>query len=276
MSYLFFDIDGTLVTDHHYISPATIKGISDAREAGHISSLCTGRSYAMCQSMLKTFDMAAAIVDNGAAVVDQGKTIIAHPISDDIVQDTITAVYQNHGSIELLSPYYCYQDQATYQMFYNDRKKFKEITDIAQEMYNEGIRTMDDGYKDICKMDVFFPTLEDAQNFRSVLHPALQYIAAGGYTKESGPKDGEIILKEVSKGTGIREFIRYKKGDMKDTYGFGDSDNDIGMLKAVAHPTIMRPGTPATLKLAEYIAQAPENGGIPEALSHYHLIGGKQ
>lgn len=272
MSYLFFDIDGTLVTDHHLIRPSAIESVKQVEDHGHDCLLCTGRPLAMCEQILDAFDMHSAIINDGAAVIDRGEVIISHPISQDIVEDTIRKTYQHNGSIELLGIHFCYQDAAAYQLFYDFRKEIYKNEDINVHMHKEGLRRIDECQEEIYKMDVFFPTLENSRQFQSEMSPALQYIPAGGYTKEQGPKDGEIILKTVSKGTGIREYVRAKHGDLSDTYGFGDSDNDLGMLQTVAHPTVMQPGTENILKLAEYVARPPEKDGIRQALTYYQFI----
>ena len=50
--YLFFDIDGTLLSDvTHTVPQSAIEAIKKAKENGHHCFFCTGRSYFMTKEI---------------------------------------------------------------------------------------------------------------------------------------------------------------------------------------------------------------------------------
>lgn len=52
-----------------------------------------------------------------------------------------------------------------------------------------------------------------------------------------------MVPKGFSKGTGILKVCEMLGIDINDTYAFGDSNNDISMLKTVGHAIVMGNGT---------------------------------
>ncbi|WP_443627086.1 HAD hydrolase family protein [Catenibacterium sp.] len=54
--YLFFDIDGTLLSDvTHTVPQSAIEAIKKAKENGHHCFFCTGRSYFMTSRQPEAF-----------------------------------------------------------------------------------------------------------------------------------------------------------------------------------------------------------------------------
>ena len=61
---------------------------------------------------------------------------------------------------------------------------------------------------------------------------------------------------------------------MDDCYGFGDSNNDIEMMRTVAHSIAMGNGAQNIKDMCEYVTTSADEDGIYNALVHYGLIEG--
>ena len=59
---------------------------------------------------------------------------------------------------------------------------------------------------------------------------------------------------------------------MMKMYAFGDSSNDLDMIKAAGHGVIMGHHDPVLEPYAEYITDTVENDGLYKAMEHYGLI----
>ena len=81
----------------------------------------------------------------------------------------------------------------------------------------------------------------------------------------------EITLKGYSKGTGVERIIRELGANVEDTYGFGDSGNDIAMLQAVGTGIVMG-DAPQKLKDAYLTTDSLYSDGIEKALIRLGLI----
>ncbi len=82
----------------------------------------------------------------------------------------------------------------------------------------------------------------------------------------------ECVQKEYSKATAI-EYIQKELHLADDEiYAFGDSSNDLDMIKAAGHGVIMGHHDPVLEPYAEYITDTVENDGLYKAMEHYGLI----
>ena len=60
--------------------------------------------------------------------------------------------------------------------------------------------------------------------------------------------------------------------DDDEIYAFGDSSNDLDMIKAAGHGVIMGHHDPVLEPYVEYITDTVENDGLYKAMEHYGLI----
>lgn len=110
------------------------------------------------------------------------------------------------------------------------------------------------------------------KNFKKV-QPILEKIFNIHYfSKNEKYIDGELILKDCTKVEGIKKVINYYNSPKENTIAFGDSMNDMQMLKYV-HTAIARVDAPKELKqLAHYYFEDPDEDGIYKALLQMKLI----
>ena len=81
-----------------------------------------------------------------------------------------------------------------------------------------------------------------------------------------------MVPKGTSKATGIAWLCQYLGVPVADTYGVGDSVNDLDMLQFVGHGIAMGNGTDVAKKAAEYVTADIHEDGIYRAMQHYGLI----
>ena len=81
-----------------------------------------------------------------------------------------------------------------------------------------------------------------------------------------------MVPKGSSKATGIKWLCEYLGVDISDTYGIGDSANDLDMLSFVGHGIAMGNGSKAAKEAAEYITTDIHENGIWHAMEYYGLI----
>ena len=77
----------------------------------------------------------------------------------------------------------------------------------------------------------------------------------------------------VNKGTGLTETCRILGADPRDAVAFGDSANDLDMLKAAGTGVCMGNGTESLKREADLVTASMEEDGIERALIQLGLIG---
>ena len=133
--YLFFDIDGTLLSDvTHTVPQSAIEAIKKAKENGHHCFFCTGRSYFMTKEISFT-GIEDAIIANGAAVVRDGKPELQKIISSDVVKKTLELIEELGGGYQIIDWKNGYQNPYTHAMF---EEQFKKKFDEPVEEYEDG------------------------------------------------------------------------------------------------------------------------------------------
>ena len=116
------------------------------------------------------------------------------------------------------------------------------------------------------KFVIWYQREEQLREFRKVSDRYFDCIDRGGTFREFVPYN-------CSKATGIRFLLDYFKLPVENTYGFGDSNNDRPMLGYVANSVVM--GNAENKELfaqASYVTGKASEGGIRQALEHFHFI----
>jgi hypothetical protein len=74
--------------------------------------------------------------------------------------------------------------------------------------------------------------------------------------------NGEIIIKGIDKGKAIHKVVEYLGLSMQDTICFGDSMNDLEMVKTCEYSVVMNNGTDELKKYASSICESVDNDGV--------------
>ena len=82
----------------------------------------------------------------------------------------------------------------------------------------------------------------------------------------------EMVPKGYSKATGIIYLCDKLGINIEDTFAFGDSANDIEMLKCVGCGIAMGNGTDDAKNVADYVTDSLHDDGIYNACKHFGLI----
>jgi Cof subfamily protein (haloacid dehalogenase superfamily) len=102
-----------------------------------------------------------------------------------------------------------------------------------------------------------------------VLQEAFPELSVMLFSKNFG---ADVVEAEYSKAKGIDRLCEYFDIDKKDTYAFGDSLNDIEMLKMVNVGVAMGNAQDEAKAVADYITDKIDEDGIKNALVHFGLI----
>ena len=83
----------------------------------------------------------------------------------------------------------------------------------------------------------------------------------------------EVTRKDTSKATGIQFLLDYFNLPLENSYAFGDSNNDLPMLKYAGNSIAMGNAMKEILPFCTYQTTDIEDNGIYNALKHFGLIG---
>ena len=84
--------------------------------------------------------------------------------------------------------------------------------------------------------------------------------------------NGEIILKNCTKGDAIKRVTEYFKAKIEDTVAFGDSMNDYEMIDFVNYGVVMENGSAQLKQIASSVCKSVDEDGVYHEFINLGLI----
>lgn len=271
--YLFFDIDGTLLSHTEGVSKSTIQAVKRAKENGHKVFICTGRSYSEVPKIIDKLEFDGVIAAAGG-FVKVGDEIIFNKIMPDHLVDNIM---YNMEKLDL--PYVLegvddsYAGDLVRSNLAKDHEKLKllhEESKYEHSAYSYRIPEMDslenylENRTDISKATVYSDNKEQLLELKKFIDKDFDLINYGTIA--------EVIAKGLNKWTGIQEVLKHDKVDERHTFAIGDSLNDYDMVHYANIGVAMGNASDVLKEVADYVTDSVENQGIEKALEHFNLI----
>lgn len=259
-SLLFFDIDGTLMSEKtHIISQNTLNALKKAQENGHLIIINTGRPYSTISPQIKSIHYDGIICGCGTYIELNNKVIFHHSIDPKLC----------HTVIEKLKTYHMYGLLEGKEAVYFDKDNtFLHIEEIKQNYAKDRIETHHTWQEDVVcfdKMSIWEDEKSEANQFYQFASQYFHFI-------KRDKNFNECIPLGFSKATGIEYILNYLNVSYHHSYCFGDSMNDLEMLNYVQHSIAMANSPQEVLAAVEFVTKDVDDNGIEYALKHYHLI----
>ena len=154
--------------------------------------------------------------------------------------------------------YYMYHDIEFYQYF-RKRLGFPDAWFAPWESRKKE--------EHITKIVVHYKTPDILENFKKDYADQLECVK---------PFENEnlfdVTMQGVTKGDAITELLDYFGIDRKDSYAFGDSNNDVEMLRTVGTGVVMGKHSKIAGEAASMITGTVKEEGIAQALERLGLI----
>lgn len=254
---VFCDIDGTLLTSQHTVSPRTVAAIRALRERGVLFGLCTGRDAHATEAMYELWGI-EGLVDvmvgcGGAEVIDRAHDIneLSYPLPGETIarickhmadlpatpvcpRDGVFYVPESNACVEHLSRV----DGVPYQVV--------DFAEFLREPQPKVMFTM--------APEVMPQVIERASTFAddTVKAAALQ----------TTQRLYEFMDPRVSKTRGLVRVAELNDMELQDICVFGDADNDTCMVADAGVGVAMANGSDATRAAADFVTASNDKDGI--------------
>lgn len=266
---IFLDIDGTLTAPGSNVPPdSALEAIRAAQSRGHKVFLCTGRNLAMLSPLLK-YGFDGIVGSAGGYVVCGGEVIYDHPMTD-VQRDTAMALFQQSGvfrTIEAKDGTYCDEDRSLLPTGGNNSEFLRWRLALEQKLGIEPLRNYDG--RPIYKIVFQCKRPDQLEAAKAVMERDFQFCCQ--CCSEEEGVNGELINRAFDKGRGILRICEHLGVATEDTFGFGDSLNDLEMLQTVGTAVAMENGNPDLKRLADYVCPPVDQDGLAQAFRHFGL-----
>lgn len=269
ISCAVFDLDGTLLTSENRISERDLKTLRDLSQDGVKIIIATGRSELQIKQYVKELSIADPIITcNGGAILN--------PITREIIHEHFLRPEDAERMISELeaegSDYLFYSHNYIYHGPTSRRIDFyKTYNAKTPEIFHVPIRCAteypeEEGYKNIRKVLVS----DDEKRLSE-----LQERFGGEGTIEyviSGKNLIDIMPAATSKGRAIEILSAHFSIPLNEIVAFGDSPNDIEMLKTAGFSVAMGNAEESVKKKADFVTKTNDEFGITYALEYIKNI----
>jgi len=248
---IFFDIDRTLYDpDTRSIPKSTIDALKILANKDDIEiAIATGRAFYMLHIIeeIKEF-INIFITINGQILIKDNKTIFRNPIEKNKILDVVKKFEEDNMKYGFLGEF-----DETLNIVDDKGKKAFELVDMKLPRIDPHFYLDND----IFQMWAFCEnTLH--QKYREFFSD-LDLISWLG--------DGfDLISKGMSKKEGIKSILEIEKIELKNSYAFGDGDNDIEMLDFIPNSVAMGNASEKAKEHAKYITSDIKEDGIYKGL----------
>lgn len=263
----FFDIDGTLVYHpegnkgtktgdraDRLPTPAVQEAIRRFVANGHRAFLSTGRGMHSVEPGILALGFTGAITMNGAFAELDGRSLRKRQLTSEQVKALAREAERLELSIVFEGPRFtCILERQGFNPFYPSPKAHNF----------EGVRAL-------------VPSLE----FTKIIFDASQLdrYRQSRYLMESydhfdcGTAFHELVLPGVDKGVAVADIIAALPNPPEMVYGFGDSENDIGLLRAVDVGVAMANAPDRVKEAATTVCESVKDDGVARELKRLGLI----
>ena len=257
---IFFDIDGTLLSEEEGIVPeSAVRALQQARANGHLIFICTGRCKAIWPQEILDIGFDGVVGGCGTNIYYHGEELFHATIDRGLQRQIADDLFRYHidGVLEGRSSSYFRKDSwiPVVKQIFQENGKF--VFDC--QLY------WDEEELDFDKMALWFDGSSDMAAFKEKYEDRFDFILRD-------PTFYEIVPKGYSKATGIEYLCKYLEIDREHTIGVGDSTNDLPMLEYTGISIAMGNGNPDIFSAVDYVTAAVMEDGIEKALRHYSLI----
>lgn len=278
MKHIFFDIDGTLVGESKQVTPKNEAAIKEAHEKGHKVYLCTGRAPISINRKVKEIGFDGIISSAGGFVEVDNEYIYENFINQYILSEVMLLFTNKKILFSLETKEALYQTPGVMDFFVKKQgeiaKDNLELARFLEERRNEEVRLPISEF-DILTMPVTKVCFisEDKIAFYDCVKYLSEFFNVVIFSKpEDSYINGEIILKNCTKGDGICRVIEHVGGKMEDTIAYGDSMNDFQMIETANYGVVSKIAPQKLLAIADDTFENPDHDGIYLSLKKLNII----
>ncbi|ESQ50278.1 hypothetical protein EUTSA_v10001936mg [Eutrema salsugineum] len=270
-SYIFCDMDGTLLNSKSQISEANAKALKEATLRGLKVVIATGKSRPGAIRILKMANLAGSdgIVSESSPGVfvqgllvygRQGKEVYRGNLDRDVCRETC------RYSLEHGIPLIAFSQDRCLTLF--DHPLVDSLHTTYNEPKAEIIPSVDQLIAEADIQKVIF--MDTTEGVSSIIRPYWSEATGDRANVVQAQSDMlEIVPPGTSKGNGVKMLLNHLGVSADEIMAIGDGENDIEMLELASFGVAMSNGAEKTKAVADVIGVSNDEDGVADAIYRY-------
>ena len=266
------DLDGTMLTDDKQISPRTYAALERAAAQGHYIVPATGRALHALPDVVKALSFVRyAITINGACVSDTrtGEKLLRCEID----RGRALEIMEFSKSYDCM--YDCYWNDSGWTerafleriAYYNEDEAVRRLILQTRRGVDDLLRMVREQMQTVQKVQLCFRRVTERDTAWTDIVTAFPDIVA----TSSFRNNLELNHRMATKGNALRMLARELGIPREDTVAFGDSSNDLSMLRAAGVGVAMGNSVEAVKAVCGTVTDTNENDGVAVYLEKHVL-----
>ena len=256
------DIDGTLLTDTHQLTPETIAALKEKAAAGVKIVLCSGRPLI---GMLPFVAELGLMAPDEYTISSNGAFVQHNADSEVLINHTLS--FDEYRQFEALSQELGIQHHVLNQQnMYTPNRQLSRYT--VYDSYATGMPL------NYCPVDEMDPAMRfskimycaEPEVLSQVIDQIPAHYFADFHLVKSMPFYFEILHKQASKGQAVRELAEKLGIEASEVMAIGDNENDVDMLTYAGLAVAMGNATPNVKAVADQITKSNNEHGVAHAV----------
>ncbi|KAL2517724.1 haloacid dehalogenase-like hydrolase family protein [Abeliophyllum distichum] len=270
-SYIFCDMDGTLLNSKSQISLSTAKALKEATSRGVKVVISTGKTRPAVINILKMVDLAGkdgiasefspGVFVQGLLVYGrQGREIFRRNLDPNVCREAL--LYSLKHKVPLIA----FSEDRCLTLFEHP------LVDSLHTVYHEPkadiIPSVEQLLAGVDIQKVIF--LDTAEGVSTTLRPYWAE-ATGDHASvvQAVPDMLEIVPSGTSKGSGVRMLLDHLGVTPKEVMAIGDGENDVEMLDLASLGVALSNGSEKAKAVANVIGISNDEDGVADAIYRY-------
>ncbi|XP_008466080.2 endoribonuclease YBEY, chloroplastic [Cucumis melo] len=270
-SYIFCDMDGTLLNSKSQITPTTVRALKEVLSRGVKVVIATGKARPAVISILEKAGLAGkdgavsefspGVFLQGLLVYGrQGKEIYRRNLDQDVCRGA--CLY----SLEKKVPLIAFGEGRCLTLF--DHPLADALHTVYHEPKAEVMSSVENLLAAAEIQKILF--LDTAEGVSRILRPYWSE-AAGEHASvvQAVPDMLEIVPRGTSKGSGVKMLLDHLGVSAEEVMAIGDGENDIEMLELASLGIALSNGSEKTKAVANLIGPSNDEDGVAEVIYRY-------
>ncbi len=258
VKYLFFDIDGTLVSfNTHKIPQSTVDALTQAKAKGLKVYISTGRPLLFINNLSQIEHLIDGYITTTGALCVVGQTNFnCHRISDDSVRKILDGANRLHKAAIVVGTDHIGVVNESEEL----AEQFKKGLNLDFDFAPMSIVMQEP----ILQISVFF----NAEEENSVMEGITDCVCSRWH-----PAFTDITNVSADKGKALLAMAEHEHMSIDETMAFGDGGNDISIIKQAGFGVAMGNANEEVKAVADYVTTSVDDDGVSKALAHFGIIG---
>jgi Cof subfamily protein (haloacid dehalogenase superfamily) len=261
------DMDGTLLNDHHEVTPEVYDALHAAKKKGVKIVLCTGRPVGGVHRYLESLQLN----QEGDYVIAYNGALVQNTHTNEVVSE-LSLNYQDLKDLYELS----LELNTTMQFFdsahlYTPNRNISRYTVLESYMTQVPLcyKTLDEVPADMVIPKVMF--INEEEKLDKIIASIPPEFKEKYFMVRSSPFFYEILHPEVSKGNAVKQLASILGISQQEIIAIGDNGNDLTMIEYAGCGVAMANAIPEVKKAANFHTMSNNENGVAYAIQELVL-----